>query len=175
MPAKNSTLRYGNRDYVFNTDFYDQLVEKNNDLGLSYLEVSKILRTHTKNISEVIEEEIDGFKLPKGLGYFCAVKYTPKKEQINWKKTHEIGKPVYFTNFDTFGYCTAVKLFRVGRPNNNSFYDVFMFRPCKTLAQSIMKKFKAGKIYSEYRISDFIEKSRLENLYSKRYRKEIKK
>jgi hypothetical protein len=174
MPAKGSVLKYGNRDYVVNKDFYNKLIEKN-DIGLSYSEVSNVIKEHTKNIAEVVEDELDGFKLPKGLGYICVVKYKSTKLSINFRKTKEIGKKVYFTNLDTMGFCVSVKLFRVGRPGNNSFYDLFMFKPCKKIMQSVVRKFKLGKVYSDYTISDFMEKSRLENLYSKRYRKDLKK
>lgn len=174
MPAKGSVLRHGNRDYVINQDFYKKLIEENKDLNLSYKDITLILKEHSKNIADVIENEIDGFKLPKGLGYLCAIKYKPTKPPINWKKTKDIGKLVYHTNFDTLGYTSTVKHFKVGRPNNNKFYDLFMFKPCKILMQSVIRKFKAGKIYSDYTISDFIEKSRLENLYTKKYRKDKK-
>jgi hypothetical protein len=174
MPVKGTKLKYGNRDYIVDRSFYNKLVETTNT-DLTYAEVSKIVREHTKNIAEVIEEEVDGFKLPKGLGYLCAIKYIPKKQPIDWVNTKKYGKTVYFTNFQSMGYSISAKLFRVGRPNNNSFYDIFMFKPCKKLAASLVHKLRAGKVYSDFTISDFIEKSRLENLYSKRYRKDLKK
>jgi hypothetical protein len=174
MPAKNSKLKYGNRDYIFSKKFYDELVKKTG-LDLSYEDTTKVIKTHLENIADVIEEEIDGFKLPRGLGYFCAIRYIPSKQPIDWKKSNETGKRVYYNNLGTFGYTATAKMFRVGRPNNNSFYDVFMFKPCVKLAERIIKKFNSGKQYSDFTISDFLEKSRLENLYSKRYRKEIKK
>lgn len=174
MPAKNSKLKYGNRDYIFDKTLYKNLVEKTG-LDLSYEDAKQIVKKHLENIADVIEDEIDGFKLPRGLGYFCAIKYIPSKPPIDWKKSNELGKRVYFNNLATFGYTASAKLFRVGRPNNNSYYDVFMFKPCAKLAERIIKKFNSGKVYSDFTISDFQEKSRLENLYSKRYRKEIKK
>lgn len=174
MPVKNSKLKYGNRDYIFSRKFYDELIKKTG-LDLSYEDVGKIVKSHLKNIADVVEDEIDGFKLPKGLGYLCAVKYKPTKLGIDWNKSNQLGKRVYFNNLATFGYNATIKLFRVGRPNNNSFYDVFMFKTSPKLAERIVKKFKGGKGYSDFTISDFLEKSRLENLYSKRYRKEIKK
>lgn len=174
MPAKGSKLKFGNRDYVIDKKFFKKLVETTNT-DLKYEEVVNIVQQHTKNIADVIKDEIDGFKIPKGLGYFCAIKYIPTKPPINWNKTKELGKTVYFTNFDTFGYSATLKLFRVGRPNNNSFYDIFMFKPCKNIATALIHGFKKGKVYSDFSVSDFVEKSRLSNLYSKKYQKDLKK
>lgn len=174
MPAKNSKLKYGNRDYIFDKKLYEKIVEKTGT-DVSYEEARGIVKKHLENIADVVEDEIDGFKLPRGLGYFCSIKYIPKKPPIDWKRSNEIGKRVYFNNLGTFGYTASVKLFRVGRPNNNSYYDVFMFKPCAKLSERIIRKFNAGKVYSDWTISDFLEKSRLENLYSKKYRKDIKK
>jgi hypothetical protein len=174
MPAKNSKLKYGNRDYIFDKERYQKIVDKTG-LDIPYLESKEIIKKHLENIADVIEDEIDGFKLPRGLGYFCAIKYQPSRAVVDWKKSKQFGKTIYFTNLATFGYTATAKLFRVGRPNNNSFYDVFMFKSCAKLSEKIIKRFNAGKVYSDFTISDFLEKSRLENLYSKRYRKEIKK
>lgn len=174
MPAKNSKLKYGNRDYIFDVKFHKTFV-KETGVDLSYKDMKQILNVHLENIAEIVEDEIDGFKMPSGLGYLCAVKYVPKKLPIDWKRTNALGKMVYFNNLATGGHTATAKHFRVGRPNNNAFYDVFMFKPTKTLRRGIIKKFKAGKSYVDFTISDFLEKSRLTNLYSKRYSKEIKK
>jgi hypothetical protein len=178
MPAKGSTLQYGHRDLIFNRDSWNnkwkECLEKEG-LTISYKECDSIIKQSNQNIAEVIMEENDGFKLPLGLGYFCAIRFTPKKPAIDWKATEKNnGKFVYFNNLSTFGYSVAVKWFRVGRVNNISFNEIFKFKSCKKLAQQISKKFKSGKMYSELTISDFMEKGRLENFYNKRYRKDLK-
>lgn len=176
MPAKGSKLKYGNRDYIFSRDNWKEEWKEDADkFGLSYSDVDKIIKTANQNIADVIVEENDGFKLPLGLGYICAIRFIPKKPAIDWKATEKNGgKHVYFTNLGTLGYSVGIKWFRVGRVENISFNEIFKFKACKKLAQTISKRFKQGKVYSELTISDFIEIGRLENLYNKKFRKELK-
>ena len=173
MPKKGTRLKYGKKDYVFNSDLYDKIVAKTG-LKLSYKEAQAVIAAHLKNIGQVLETELDGFKLPWGLGYICAIKYVSKTPSINWKLTRQYKKTVYHTNADTLGFATTIKLFKVGRRYNNSFYDAFMFKPDRKLFRGIVHKFRAGQPYLELTHADFIEKSRLENMYSKKHRKDLK-
>jgi hypothetical protein len=173
MPAKGSTLRYGNRDFIFNEQIHSELTDKG--LDLSFSQCNKIIRTCNQNIADAITEESDGFKLPLGLGYICAIRFVPKKPAIDWQTTKKNGgKHVYFNNLGTFGYSVVIKWFRVGRVNNLSINEIFKFRACKKLATQISKKFKAGRMYSEFNASDFVNKSKLQNFYNKKYNKDLK-
>jgi len=173
MPAKGSTLRYGNRDFIFNERIWKELKEKG--LTLSFAQCNKIIRDCNSVIASVITEEADGFKLPLGLGYICATRFTPKKPAIDWQATKKNnGKHVYFNNLGTFGFSVAVKWFRVGRITQNSINEIFKFRACKKLATQISKKFKGGKPYSELTSADFIQKGQLQNLFNKKFRKDLK-
>ena len=173
MPAKGSTLRYGNRDFIFNEDIWNELKEKGIDL--SYSQCNKVIRTCNANIAEIIVEENDGFKLPLGLGYLCAIRFIPKKPAIDWNATAKNGgKHVYFNNLGTFGYSVAVKWFRVGRITNLSINEIFKFKACKKLAAQISKKFKGGKMYSELTNSDFIQMGGMQRMYNKKFRKDLK-
>lgn len=175
MPAKGSKLRYGNRDYIFNKNFYEtELVEKHN-IQLSFDQCKALIELTNKVIAEIIVDENDGFKLPFGLGYLCAGRYKPKYNMIDWKSSNKVGKFVYHLNLHTDGYAVKTYWFRVGRIRNTSFHEVYKFSSYKTLSNSISKAFGSGKkFYSEWAVSDFIEKGRLENMYNKKYRKEQK-
>lgn len=175
MPAKGSRFRYGNRNYIFNKDFYKtNLVEKDN-IDLSFEECKSLLDKCNRNIAEIIVDEIDGFKMPFGLGYIVAGKFLPKNPAIDWKKTNEVGKHIYHLNLHTDGYSVKSYWFRVGRITCTSFHEVYKFAPYKTLSLAISKAFGTGrKMYAEWGISDFIEKGRLENMFNKKYRKELK-
>src|SRR5678810_491224 len=115
MPAKGSKFRLGNRNYIFNKKFYLENLVKKHDIKLSLKECQDIIETTNKNIAEMITDEIDGFKLPFGLGYLCAGKYMPKTPPINWKETKKHGKVIRHLNFKTGGYCVRSYWFRVGR------------------------------------------------------------
>lgn len=174
MPAKGTTARYGNRDYIFGKDFYEKhLVEKHNT-SLSYKQCGDIIRHANKVVAEVVKNEVDGFKIPYGMGFLCVTKYTPSKPAINWPETRKIGKYVYHTNMHTDGYSCRVMWYRVGRADNAHYHEVFKFKAMDGLSTEVSELFKNGKNYTAWEVADFIEKGRLENLYNKKYRKEFK-
>jgi len=166
-------LKYDDRDYIFDKDFYNKnLVEKHN-IDLSYLQCRDIIYHANKIIAAAIQNEVDGFKVPFGMGYLCATKYMAEKPAINWKLTKQLGKYVYHTNMHTDGYTCRVMWFRVGRASNSHFHEIFKFKAMRGLGRSVSALFSAGKNYNEWSIHDFIEKGRLENLYNKKYRKNL--
>lgn len=175
MPAKGSKFRYGNRDYIFNLDFYKKNLVENRKVDLSFTDCKKIIESCNKHISSIIVDEIDGFKLPFGLGYICAGKYKPTNPLVDWDNTKKSGKKVYHLNLHTFGYAVKLYWFRVGRIRNTHFHEVYKFVSYKTLGKKVSAAFKTGqKVYAEWAVSDFIEKGRVENLLNKKYRKELK-
>lgn len=174
MPAKGSTLKHGNRDYIFDREFYKALKEKNPKFNLSYIECSKIIRYANKQVAQVIENEDDGFKLPFGLGYISVVKYVPTNAMIDWKSTEKAGKHVYYNNFHTLGYSVKLGWFRVGRISNSALNETWKFVAMSPLSSAVSNSFSKGKNYQAWTHTDFIEKGRLENMYNKKYRKELK-
>ncbi len=172
MPAKGSKLLYGNRDYVFNKKFFKSNLVEKHKFDLSFKECKDIIDICNKNIADSVVEELDGFKLPFGLGYICVGRFIPKNPAIDWKTSQKVGTRVYFNNLHTFGYSCKTYWFRVGRVTNTKFHETFKFSAYKTLGISVSKAFASGKkFYQEWSISDLIEKGRLENLYSKKFRK----
>lgn len=174
MPAKGSKFSLGNRDYIFNKKFYAKNLLEKNDIKLSFSESKDSIETCNKIIAELIVTEIDGFKLSNGLGYVCVSKFKPSKPAKDWKKSKEYNKDIYYLNLDTLGYSPRLCWFRIGRINNTRFHEIFKFKSYKTLSKTVSSEFKKGRSYSEWTISDFLEKGRLENLYNKKYRKELK-
>lgn len=180
MPTKGSVLLYNNRDHILNKTFYKERLVEKNDVKLSYNECKDVIHHSLKIVSNVIQQEVDGFKLPLGMGYLCAVKYVPNKPLIDWGATNllkqkGINKYVYFTNMHTDGHSCKIQWFRVGRVDNLHFHEVFKFKAVAALRNPVSALFKKGKAYHAWTISDFIEKGRLENLYNKRYRKDLNK
>lgn len=174
MPAKGSTLLYGDRDYVFSPDFYKNTLVKERGTDLSYKDCKAIIKHSNKIVADCIRDEVDGFKLPFGFGYIAPMRYVATNPATNWKETEKLGKTVYHTNMHTDGFSCKVQWFRVGRITNSHFNEVFKFKSYKTLSQKVSLAFKNGKNYHDWLLSDFIEKGRLENLYNKKYRKELK-
>lgn len=173
MPAKGSTLLYGDRDYIFSPSFHKKnLVGKGIDV--TYKEAKEVINHANKIIAEIITEETDGFKLPFGFGYIVPMKYVATYPAINWKESANLGKRVYHTNMHTDGYSCKIQWFRVGRVNNSHFNEVFKFKSYKELSRSVSSAFRDGKQYVEWSVADFLDKGRLENLYNKKYRKELK-
>lgn len=173
MPAAGSKLKFNDRDYIFNKKFYEEILVEKRKTTLTKDQCKALIEGVNKNISKCIVEENDGFKLPFGLGYLVAKRYEPVKDMIDWQKTRENnGTHVYFANLHTLGFACTVKWFRVGRISNSRIGDTYKFATYKTLRKAVSDAFRSGrKIYSEWSVSDFIEISRLENLYIKKYRK----
>lgn len=174
MPAKGSTLRYGNRDYIFSKEVYPEMAKKTK-VDLPYATYKKIIETANKNVGRVVVDEIDGFKMPFGLGFLCAVRWVPKTPAIDWDKTRKNGgKHVYHLNLHTFGFSAGTRWFRVSRMNAQFYNQLFKFKACKELAKLVSESFRGGKQYLDLSASDFRELGRLDNLYNKTYRKDLK-
>lgn len=174
MPAKGSVLLYGDRDYIFSPEFYKEILVKEKGVELSYKDCKAIIEHSNKIVADCITDEIDGFKLPCGFGYIVPMRYEATKPATNWKETKRLGKIVYHTNMHTDGYSCKIQWFRVGRVSNSHFNEVFKFKSYKSLSQKVSVAFKNGKPYADWLLSDFLEKGRLENLYNKKFRKELK-
>lgn len=178
MPAKGSVQRHGNRDYVLNKKFYEEKLVKEGKTTLPYSECINIIHHANKIIADAVKKEIDGFKLPFGMGYLCCSKYIPKKPTINWLETNKlfergIRKYVYNTNMHTEGYACRIVWYRVGKVDNAHFHEIYKFKAVKLLSAEVSDLFKNGKNYHAWEVSDFINKGRLENLYNKRYRNNL--
>jgi hypothetical protein len=176
MPKKNSLFKCPDRDYVFNMTFYKKNLVEENKVKLSFTDCKNIIDTCNKNIAKVIENEVDGFKLPNGLGYLTVVSYVPCKDYVDHHNTKKIGKKVYHLNLHTSGKACKVKWFGfryIRLKSMTSFLDVYKFKSYKTMSQSVSKAFKFGKDYVNWTVNDFINKGRLENLYDKKYRKKV--
>ena len=173
MPAKNTHLKFGKRDLVFGPKFHKEL-QKTKNLTLSYADSKAAINAANENIAQVILQEEDGFKLPFGLGYICISRFKSTTLSVDWATTKKIGKKTYFTNLGTFGDSIAIRWFKVGiAPMKIALLDIFKFRPCRKLSRSASKKFKDGKQYCEWQVSDFYEKGRLETLYDKKFRQPL--
>jgi hypothetical protein len=154
--------------------FKKNLVEKHG-VTLPFETCKTLIDKCNRNIADAVITENDGFKLPFGLGYVCAGKYIPTNPLTDWKKTKEAGKRVFHLNLHTEGFAVKAYWFRVGRITNTHFHEIYKFSAYKTLGQAISKAFGSGRMmYSEWGVSDFIEKGRLENMMNKKYRKELK-
>jgi len=169
MPAKGSIIKYGHRNHIFSLEFWKKLVERKK-LNLDYKQSRAIISRSNKIIADIIIDEIDGFKLPFGLGYLVATKFVPKNPAIDWKKSKQLGKRVYFTNLHTFGYSVRTIWYSFVHDCNksNSFRNIYMFKTCESLSKRLAKSFVAGKNYMEWTPADFVNKGMLEKLYRKR-------
>lgn len=169
MPAKGSKLKYGHRNHIFGIAFWKRLIE-GKKLELNYGQSRSIITRANEIIGNIILEEIDGFKLPYGLGYLVATKFIPKNPAIDWKKSKELGTTVYFTNLHTFGYSVRVSWYSFIHDCNrsNSFRNIYMFKTAESLSKRVAKKFAAGKDYLCWVPADFVNKGMLEKLFRKR-------
>lgn len=173
MPSNK--LKYGHRNYIMNPEFW-KAISKKKDLKLSYKDAKLIIDKSNEIISNIIIEERDGFKLPFGLGYLVATKFIPKNLSIDWKRSAEVGKRVYFANLRTLGYSIRTIWYSFIKEGNRStsFRNIYMFKSSRDLSRKLSKSFANGKTYCEWSSSDFVDKGRLEKFYDKNFRNKNK-
>ena len=163
--------KFCNKDYIFTESFFKKVLQPKTTLN--YKECRNVIDHSNKIVATVIQKEIDGFKLPFGMGYLCSVRYVPNKPMINWDETNKLGKYVYHTNMHTDGFACRVVWFRVGRSNNMHYHEVYKFKADGKLSKAVSTLFAQGKSYNDWTIDDFLQKGRLENLYNKKFRKDL--
>lgn len=166
-------LRSPFRNYIFNKIFHAENLVKKCNVTLGYDTCKEVVIHANKLIADCIRVDIDGFKLPLGMGYLATTKYKPTNTHVNWSESIKLGKRVYHHNIHSDGWACKISWFRVGRVTNMRASEVYKFSADTYLSQSVSKSFKEGYPYNNWVIADFISKGRLENLYNKRYRKNL--
>jgi hypothetical protein len=166
MSAKGSKIKYGHRNHIFDRVWFKKIAAEKG-IKLSYKEARLVIDKANDTVANVVMNEIDGFKLPFGLGYICVTKFIPKNPAKNWKASAEAGYPVYYTNLHTLGYSPRVNWYSFIKDGNKSysFRSVYMFKTCEYLSKKVSKMFSAGKEYMEWTPADFVDRGRLEKLY----------
>lgn len=166
MSVAGRKNKYGHRNYIFDKSFWKSLFNEKK-ITLSYKESRVVIKKSSEIISDIVVDEHDGFKLPFGLGYIVATKFIPKKPAIDWKKSKELGKHVFFTNLHTLGYSIRVVWYGFMNDGNksNSFRNIYMFKTSEYLSKRLVKSFSSGKTYMEWTSADFVNKGMLEKFY----------
>lgn len=171
MPAKGSLILNADRNYIFGKKFFRNVLQKEVETELDYKQCKTLIEGVSKVIAHTLRNEPDGFKLPHGMGYLCTTLFKPKKDQIDYKKTKELGKTVYHVNLHSDGLSPHVKWFRVGRTDHVELHDIFKFKTYRLLSRSVAQAMKNGKQYRQWTHSDFYERSANENFYQKKIAK----
>jgi hypothetical protein len=172
MPTAGSKLKYGHRNYIFDEKFWKKISEEKK-IDLSYKQARAIIDKSNDVVADIVIGEQDGFKLPFGLGYIAATKFIPKNPAIDWKKTKELGKKVYFANLHTLGFSIRVIWYGFVKDGNKStsFRNIYMFKTSEYLSKKLVKSFSSGKQYKEWTPEDFVNKGMLEKFYHKKIQK----
>lgn len=171
MPAKGSLINNSDRNYIFGKKFFKNILQKEVETKLDYKTCKELIERTNQIIANTVKNEPDGFKLPHGMGYICTTLFRPKKDQVDYKKTKEIGKLVYHLNLHSDGLSPHVKWFRVGRTDYIELHDIFKFKAYRTLSRGVGQTMKNGKEYKTWTHSDFYERSAAENFYQKKHAK----
>src|SRR6266496_254355 len=121
---------------------YNLFIEENTTIKVSYLDFQNIIYTFNYGFRDHLLETGEKAKLPWGFGEFTICKRRRKTTRINkegkelsnrpinWKKTKELGKHIYYLNFHTSGYSFKWKWFA-----NNSrrfkYAEIWVFKPSR--------------------------------------------
>lgn len=159
MPAKNTTLKNGQRDSVVTKEFFKMFCEKYK-LTMTIQEFNKIIACSNSKIQEIIADEEGGFKVPENMGYLVVTKYKSKKFPIDWINTKKLGKTIYLANLHSFGFIHHIKWFRMGLTVNFGTYDAYKFEACREIKRRVSKNIKQYKVYHDWATSDFFTSTR---------------
>lgn len=136
------TLKRGPRKSFLTREYVKSLIKKLN-LDLDYKEVLEIIRQSNLEIQDKIVEDPNGVFITN-IGYFVTIKTKPtKKLQIDYKKTKDLGKPVYHLNL--LGDA-KVKWFHRKKYKNNRL-DCYKFIGCKSLLSKKSINIRSRKFY----------------------------
>lgn len=165
MPAKGSHLKYGNRSYIMDREFYKKVQEQHN-LPWSYVEANRIINEHLKKVAKAIVEEIDGIKLPGGTGYIFRARYKPKKPYIDFKETKRCGYAVYHMNAETGGYACEI-IWNGASTLSQKTTMPYRFEGCRKLTRAVSAHFRTGALFNIFSKKELYQKNKTERMINK--------
>lgn len=163
MPAKNSTLKYGNRDHVINSKFFKEYKEKTGS-EISYDDFVNVIKNSNVKIAEIVANEQEGFKLPENLGYIVVTQYKTKKRPTDYNKSKVYDTRVIHNNLHTNGEMGAIRWFN-NRINRNFFTTIYKFKGCRTLTRAVSASLKNEKSFLDWSASDFFNHNQVSRLF----------
>ena len=128
------------RENIVSKDLYKRWKEENKNHNISFLEFRNICWTINQEICEVIKEEPDGVRLPKGMGDIY-IGYIPRANVrgVDYKATKEYGKTIYHENWNSAGKLGKVIFGTSNRPYIFRRAWMWAFTPHRTFARDVVK------------------------------------
>lgn len=166
MPALGKGYKTGKRDLVIDKQFCNDL-RAATGLDIDDKLIREIILDSNKEISNLVINSEDGFKLPENMGYIVVTKYKSKKRAIDWVNSKRLKKKIFLPNLHSFGYTHHIHWFKKGL-TQFAFKDVYKLVPSRLLSRGVAKSVKDGKLYDTWTSSDFWNKSKtLRKIYTK--------
>lgn len=147
------------------TSSYKNFCIEHPHIKISIDEWRNIIYSFNEAVRDHILETGDKVRLPFGFGDFSINKYRPKKFKeingkmkinlpVNWKKSKEKGKKVYYLLHETDGFIFTWMWFK--RSSQLRFKDLWRFKPNRTTTRLIPHYLRADKkyqdIYKEWKV-----------------------
>ena len=168
MPTKGCGLNCGKRNNIITPKFHRHFMKKTG-INISYKEFKEIIFSANDEIFNIILEDISGFKLPYGMGYFCVTKYKPSKIYPDKFYSKLYKKVIPHTNQHSFEWIYHLKWFKVNNSRKSRLWS-YKFVACRRLKRALPLKIYDGKLYQEWKKEDFWSKSRMEKTFYKFYK-----
>lgn len=94
---------------VLDNKLYDRYKAKNPSTKINSETFKAVIKSFNIKLSEAAIENRDGIELPESLGYvFIGSCKSPKKENLDYKKSTELGTFVYKRNLGSDGYLAKI-------------------------------------------------------------------
>lgn len=166
MPTKGTSLKTGDRLRLVTPKFYRHFKKKYPDIDISYVEFSDIINTCNEISALKVLDNTSGFKMPANMGYLAVTRYKSSKRPIDFKRTKEVGKTIYHTNFHSYGYMNRILWFS-SQITKCKFHQIYKFLPERKVSRELAKRSLTGKVYNEFDYSHFKTKKLRLNLDKK--------
>lgn len=156
MPAPNTTKNTGDTKNINIKSLWKNFCKENN-IELDYNTFRSVIDTSNLRIQNYIINNTSGFKFPEAMGYSIISMYKPKGKgtlSIDWIKTKEVGKLVYYTNFHSNGLKGKIQWITsyLAKCRNLALYK---FIPERKFMRSTAKEIQEGKFYLQKGFEQF--------------------
>lgn len=129
---------------LLNDDFYKAYKAKNPHSQIDVKTFKSVIEGFNKKMLQAVLDNRDGVELPESLGYvFIGSCKTPKKENIDYKKSTELGQIVYKRNLGSDGYLAKIFYTNYTTKYNFANKQLWSFKGVREFTNAV------SKVYSE--------------------------
>jgi|LauGreDrversion4_2_1035121.scaffolds.fasta_scaffold00413_5 hypothetical protein len=127
---------------ILNEDLYNKYKLKNPHSKIDNEKFKAIIGSFNQKLREAVVENRDGVELPEGLGYvFLGSCKSPKKENLDYKKSTELGQFVLKRNLNSDGYLAKIFYTNYASKYNFANKKLWAFKGAREFTNAVSKAY----------------------------------